>query len=413
MSYVSVISAIVLELLCSVLIINGLMGEERKIRVFEAGIFILVATIYITVLPAEWVNGCYILTLLYVKFSYRVSWRDSLITVVLSLLLGGIVELICFFPFAFLFNERWTDSKAALFSVVLCYIVVKRCPVWYLKEWCSRKQVWYTAIVLFSLILMLTAIIRYRMTLELGLGDYIYIIFCMALMWLLGLRLMRYRYEEKLRKKYFDAFCSVIDQIRRRQHKFQNQLDAVYSLHKLYGEYETLVEAQRKYLGKLADYEMPTDVLVLENPILIAHVYEKITEAQEAGLRIRMKLRGSLEKCGIKDIHMVEILGTLFDNAIQDMKETGQTEFLVFEVEEGDGVMIRVANPHRKLENREIQRMFEAGYSTKGEDRGIGLYRVKKLVQKHKIELLVENEMIEEQNYICFSLIIGRSTPLA
>ncbi len=216
MSYISVIGATVLELLCSVLIINGLMGEERKIRVFEAGIFVLAATIYITVLPAEWVNGCYILTLLYVKLSYRVSWKDSLITVVLSLLLGGIVELICFFPFAFLFNERWTDSKAALFSVVLCYIVVKRCPVWYLKEWCSRKQVWYTAIVLFSLILMLTAIIRYRMTLELGLGDYIYIIFCMALMWLLGLRLMRYRYEEKLRKKYFDAFCSVIDQIKKK-----------------------------------------------------------------------------------------------------------------------------------------------------------------------------------------------------
>ena len=29
---------------------------------------------------------------------------------------------------------------------------------------------------------------------------------------------------------------------------------------------------------------------------------------------------------------MIEILGTLFDNAIQDMKQTGQIEFLVFEV---------------------------------------------------------------------------------
>ncbi len=67
-----------------------------------------------------------------------------------------------------------------------------------------------------SLILMQTALIRYRMTLELGLGDYIYIIFCMALMWLLGLWLMRYRYEEKQRKRYFDAFCSVIDQIKKK-----------------------------------------------------------------------------------------------------------------------------------------------------------------------------------------------------
>lgn len=62
----------------------------------------------------------------------------------------------------------------------------------------------------------------------------------------------------------------MIDQIRRRQHKFRNQMDAVYSMHKLYGDYKMLVEAQREYLGKLEDYEMPADVLVLENPIIIA-----------------------------------------------------------------------------------------------------------------------------------------------
>ena len=44
--------------------------------------------------------------------------------------------------------------------------------------------------------------------------------------------------------KYFAAFCRVIDQMKRRQHKFQNQLDAVYSLHRIYDDYDTLVEAQ-------------------------------------------------------------------------------------------------------------------------------------------------------------------------
>lgn len=133
---------------------------------------------------------------------------------------------------------------------------------------------------------MITTVVGFHMTLELELGDYIYITVYLLLMWFLGFRLMKYRYEERIR----DAFCSVIDQFKRKQHKFRNQLDAVYSLHMLYDDHDTLVEEQRKYLGKLLDYEMPTDVLVLENPILIAHVYEKITEVQEAGLRIKMKL---------------------------------------------------------------------------------------------------------------------------
>lgn len=416
MEYITVTAAIILELLSSLLIINGLLGKGRKIPLIWAVTFVILSTGYFLFIPDPWVNGCYVLMLLYVKAGYGISWKDCLLTVIPSLVVVGLVELICFFPFGFIFYGRWPNQVnhllADLGSTILCYVLVWKLPIWYVKKWCGKREIWYLAVVVFSSILMLSAIIRYNVTLELQLGDYIYIIVALILVWLLSFRLMKYCYEERFRKKYLRAFRSVIDQIRSRQHKFQNQLDAVYSLHNLYDEYETLVEEQRKYLGKLVDYEMPADVLVLENPVLIAHVYEKITEAQEAGLRIKMKLKGSLEKCALDDIHMVEILGTLFDNAIQDMKETKQTEYLVFEVEKEDGLIIRVANPHDEVKNQEMRHMFENGYSTKGKDHGIGLYHVKKLVQKHKIELLAENRLIEERNYLCFSLMIGRSTPL-
>lgn len=412
----TMIGAIMLELLSSIIIINSLIGKKERIPFVWAIIFVLVVTGYIVFVPDEWVNGCYLLTLLYVKIGYRISWKEGFITVTLSLVVGGLIELLCLFPFLFIFDGRWTDSVskilATLGSVVLCYVLTKRIPIWYLKKWCKKKEVWYIAVVIFSLILIMTKIIDYNMKLELELADYIYILLGLILVWLLSFRLMRYRYEERLRKKYFRAFESVIVQIRSRQHKFQNHLDAIYSLHNIYDEYGALVKEQKKYLQKLTDYEMPAEVMVLKNPILIAHVYEKITEAQEAGLRIRMKLKCDLEKCEMDEIHMIEILGTLFDNAIQDMKQTGQTEFLVFEVEKGDGIIIRVANPHEELKNQEIRQMFERGYSTKGKNRGIGLHYVKKLVKKYKIELLVENRMIESRNYICFSVMIGRSTPL-
>lgn len=417
MEYLAIIGAIVLELLCSIVVINGLNEKQAKIPGVWAVLFVFVSTGYILFVPAEYVNGCYLLTFLYVKTGYKTSWKEGFITVILSLVLGGLIELLCLFPFVFVPDGRCTDSVikmfAALGSVILGYILVKKFPIWYLNKWCKKKEVWYIVVVVFSLILLMTKIIDYNMTWEFELEDYIYIIVALVLLWLLCFRLMRFRYEERLRKRYFKAFESVVDQIRSRHHKFQNHLDAVYSLHNLYDEYEVLVEEQRKYLQKLTDYEMPAEVMVLQNPILIAHVYEKITEAQEAGLRIRMKLKYSLEKCEVDDIHMVEILGTLFDNAIQDMKETGQAQFLVFEVEKEDGIIIRVANPHKELRNIEIRQMFERGYSTKGKNRGIGLYHVKQLVQKYKLQLLVENRLIEQQNYICFSVMIGRSTPLA
>ncbi len=417
METLMVAGAILCELLGHVAIIDGFLKKEKNVSVIYVVLFLIVTTLYLMFVPEQWINGCYLLTFLYIKFGYRLSWKESLVTVILSLLLVAIIELVSYFPFAFLFFERLPDSvtnfSAALICFGICLILAKRVPIRLLLKFCKRTEVWYIVVILVSGFAIVSAIFRYHMTLALELGDYLYISAGVLLMWLLCFRLMKYRYEEKIRKKYFDAFCSVIDQIKRRQHKFQNQLDAIYSLHNLYDEYDTLVEKQRQYLDKLTDYEMPSDLLMIENPILIAHIFDKMSEAQEMGIRVQMKLLCSLGKIGIEDIHMVEILGTLFDNAIQDMKENQKREFLLFEIKEEEKIVIRVANPHVYMKNDEIQRMFEKGYSTKeGENRGIGLYNVKKLIQKYKMDLLVENSPIYEENYISISVMMEKTLHL-
>lgn len=416
MEYISVVGSTVFELLCSVFILSGLLKKERAVSKWVSTIYVVITTLYIMFVPNEWTSGSYVLLFLYAKFGYKNTGKDSIVSTILCLVLVGVAEMICLFPIVFLFQGRWPDTVNNLLgsgcSMILCMVLYQTVPIWRLKRWCNRKEVLYIAVVIFSLILMLTTIMDYHMTLELELGDYVYIIACVLLLWVLGLQLMKYRYEERIRKKYFEAFKSVMDQMKRRQHKFRNQMDTIYSLHQLYEDYDTLVQEQRNYLGKLVDYEMPTDVLILENPILIAHVYEKITEAQELGLRIQMRLSCSLANCMIEDIHMVEIIGTLLDNAIQDMLETGKKRYLFLEVKEENGPVIRVGNPHEKVSIGEIKKMFENGYSTKGEGRGIGLYHVRKLVKRYKIELMVENQMIDGKNYICFSVIMGKSTPL-
>lgn len=319
-----------------------------------------IAVAYILLVPDSLITGSYVLTLLYVRYGYKKTWKDSAIITILSVVLAGVVELICSCPIGASLYGRMPNTinnlLVAFCSLIVCYFLVKIVPIWYLKQWSSRQEMLYIIVVLFCLILMMSTIVNFHMTLELDVGDYIYILLAVTLLWFLSLRLMRYQYEEKFRKKYFDAFCSVIDQIKRRQHKFQNQLDTIYSLHRIYDDYETLVREQRKYVGKLVDYELPTNVLILENPIIIAHLYEKIGEAQEAGVRIRLNLSCSLAGCELDDIHLVEILGTFLDNAIQDMQETGEREFLYIEIKEENGILIRVANPHDKMKTAKYRK---------------------------------------------------------
>lgn len=408
--YLGIAGAVVCELISAVFLINGLIGKNEKIPKLWAIVFVIITAVYILIVPSNLTTTAYLLLIIYQRFAYRKNWKDSILITLLTLVFIGIMELICSFPFIFVLNGRWSDVANNLLAsfgcMVLSWILVKFIPIWYVKKWCSRFEVIYITVLLFSLLLMFAGIINFHMTLKFSLEQYVLILFSIALIWFLCIRLMKYRYEEKVRKKYFDAFCSVIDQMKRRQHKFKNQMNVVYSMHRLYGDYDTLVTEQSKYLGKLADYELPTDVLILGNPIVIAHLYEKLSEAQEAGIHIRLRLSCSLEKCKIDDIHLIEMLGTLLDNAIQDMEATKETEYLYIEVKQEGRIIIRVANPHREMQNYEMQRMFENGYSTKGENRGIGLYNVRKLVQKYKMDLVVENQAIDEKNYICFSLII-------
>ncbi len=405
---IQIVLATALELVSVIFMVYGLSGKNKTLSWWKSFIFWIISFAYILLVPTSLTAGSYVFIFLYIKWSYGETWKDSFIMLILNIILVSLVELVCYFPFVYFVNEYLTYEASALYATIccvfVCYFVGTRFPIVWLKRFCGRKEVTYTAGVVFSIILMIVALMNFRKHMELEATDYIYIIVALCLIWGLSFRILKYRYQEKIRKQYYDAFHSVMDQMKRKQHKFRNQLDAVYSLHKLYNDYDTLVEEQRKYLGKLTDYEMPTDVLVLQEPIVIAHVYEKISEAQEQGIRVRLKLSCGLEECGIQDIHMVEILGTFLDNAIQDMVASGQKEFLYIEVKDDMGIRIRIANPHEKMKHSQLQKLFEKGYSTKGEDRGIGLYHVKKLAYRYKAELMVENCDIDNRNYICFSL---------
>lgn len=149
MEHFAMLGAIMLELLFSIIIINSLLGKKEKIPLIWAILFVIIVTGYIVFVPDEWVNGCYLLTLLYVKIGYRVSWKEGFITVILSLVVGGLIELLCLFPFLFIFDGRWPDSVskvlAALGSVILCYVLTKNSYLVFEKMVQEKRSMVYSS----------------------------------------------------------------------------------------------------------------------------------------------------------------------------------------------------------------------------------------------------------------------------
>ena len=98
-SYLLVAGATLLELLCTIFVINGLVGEKPAYpAVWIKMIYLGITTGFIMLVPEQWSNGSYILVFLFVYLVYRRTWKESFIVTVLSLIIVGIIELICMFP---------------------------------------------------------------------------------------------------------------------------------------------------------------------------------------------------------------------------------------------------------------------------------------------------------------------------
>lgn len=211
-------------------------------------------------------------------------------------------------------------------------------------------------------------------------------------------------------KDYVDQYSEVLAQIRGQQHKFSNQIDVIYAMHNLYTDYDELVKKQQEQAGVLRRALIPNDVVVLNNPIVIVHVYQKINEILERGIPLHSSFSCSL--CGVTmpDIQLVNVIGTLLDNAMEALEQKVGNRDMYFRIAEGkerNTVVIEVGNVHEYIPVSQWKRFFEQDYSNKGENRGIGLAELKRIVTRYKGNIFVENRKLEEENVFFVSVALN------
>ncbi len=70
-----------------------------------------------------------------------------------------------------------------------------------------------------------------------------------------------------------------------------------------YRNYDDLVEHQILELNLLKGYLMPNKVLILDRPLVAAHIYNKLYEAEERGIRLNTDF-----SCSIQNLDILNIL---------------------------------------------------------------------------------------------------------
>lgn len=115
-------------------------------------------------------------------------------------------------------------------------------------------------------------------------------------------------------------------------------------------------------------------------------------------------MRGSWEALPIPGWEMCRVLGNLMDNAIDALKDTKNSSIHVLLGEDIDRYYFQVTNNGPRIPEAMLPALFDAGVSTKGEGRGMGLYISRKIMQEGGGELTVTSL----PDHTCFSGFLRR-----
>ena len=120
---------------------------------------------------------------------------------------------------------------------------------------------------------------------------------------------------------------------------------------------------------------------------------------------MNFEILGTLENLAINEFELSRILGIFLDNAIEAASSSKERKinFLISELK--TKTTIELSNSY-SAENLEISEIFEKGVSSKGKDRGLGLFKVKQILSKYPY---ISLQTISNNNQFLQKLVIPKS----
>lgn len=168
--------------------------------------------------------------------------------------------------------------------------------------------------------------------------------------------------------------------LRAQRHDFLNHLQVVYSLIEMNEYKETSDYIEKVY----EDIKKVNRVLKTSNPAINGLLQAKQLDCEDRGILVELKIETRLEKLKVPSWEMCRVLGNLIDNAMEATEEN-RNKYLKIEIlEESQEYRFFVKNNGKKIPEELISRIFEPGFTTKGEKgQGMGLAISKGIIEKY------------------------------
>ena len=210
--------------------------------------------------------------------------------------------------------------------------------------------------------------------------------------------------EIKTYKMYIQPLEELTKEIRARQHEFDNHLNAVLNMHITIDNYDELVKRQSEYIKEMyiEDSRQLIALLKISDKILAGFIYSKIV-ASPSFINVNIQVRNFEIISTVSEHNLIEIIGTLIDNAYEACTEERNTVDIILDSDDNK-LYFEVRNQVEDMNFNKMSMFFKKGYSTKGSKRGLGLHNAKRIANKYGGDITVELMNIGDKEYISFKV---------
>ena len=187
--------------------------------------------------------------------------------------------------------------------------------------------------------------------------------------------------EQELLEK--EAQQNLIDGLRTFKHDYSNTLQTMNSCLQ-YNKIDKLKEIFQQVMDETKvittlDNLNPNKI---KDPAIFGILNGKYKKAKENKLKMEVTVFGDTDKMAIDTFDLTRMLGILLDNAIEAAKTSKKKKITFSITERKDDVMFEITNTFSD-KNIDIDKIKQKGVSSKGKNRGLGLYKVEEIIKKY------------------------------
>lgn len=414
-----------IELFTFLYCLAKLYGKNLKISI-HAVVLVILNLFIVTAIndfgfPPYFHSLGYITMFLYGLLYYGENIKLTLVNCFLAVMIVAFIPLFLYLPLYFGFYPKYEYANLyGLLAEIGSFLIVVLCrnkiKLKSLSDFCIKRSKLifiFTMLVLCGLGLEFYQIMNQR-TLS-GETFFQLVYFVLVLLFVIyewqksRMDAEKKKTQLEMNKLYYEAYDQLIMLVRERQHDMKNHINAILSLAYTTENYDELIAKQEEYCGFIIEQNEKTKlVLSSGNPLIAGFLYSKMREAENHHITMNYKIGLQKAEIAIPEYELVEMAGILLDNAVEALNGIEEEDFvkkIYFSMKETErNIKILAANTSPYYEDDLTSYFFEPGYSSKGPNRGIGLPKLKRLIQDRRGNIIVYNELHDDLNYLTFEI---------